>query len=115
MKLDLARHARILAPCAALTALAGLTGCKQGPDYVRPPVPHAETYRQATPAGESVANVAWWDLFQDPVLQDLIRTALEENRDIRVALARIAEARAQAGFARADLYPHAERLLGLED
>jgi multidrug efflux system outer membrane protein len=97
---------------AALLAPMVLGGCKLGPDYVQPPVPQPETYRQPTPSGESIANVAWWDLFQDPVLQDLVRTALEENRDVRVALARIAEARAQAGFARADLYPRVDVAAG---
>ena len=99
---------------AALLAPTLFGGCKLGPDYMQPPVPQPETYRQPTPSGESIANVAWWDLFQDPVLQDLIRTALEENRDVRVALARIAEARAQAGFARADLYPRLDVAAGAD-
>lgn len=91
-----------------------LAGCKMGPDYVQPPVPQPETYRQPAPSGESIANVDWWDLFQDPVLQGLIGIALEENRDLRVALARIAEARAQAGFAKADLYPRVDIAAGAD-
>jgi len=104
-KMGPGRGRRVLA--ASFVALL-LAGCKVGPDYVQPPVPQPETYRQPAPPGESIANVEWWDLFQDPVLQDLIEIALQENRDIRVALARIAEARAQAGFARADLYPRVD-------
>lgn len=108
MKLETLTPGRVrLAPALLLSTLL-LAGCKMGPDYVRPPVPQPETYRQPTPSGESIANVAWWDLFQDPVLQDLIEIALGENRNLRVALARIAEARAQAGFAKADLYPRVD-------
>lgn len=112
MKLEkktLRSAARIVPP---LLVISALTGCKLGPDYVQPPVPQPETYRQPAPPGESIANLAWWELFRDSVLQDLIRVALEENRDLRVALARIAEARAQAGFARADLYPRVDVAAG---
>ncbi len=112
MKLEMKHPRWSMLLGAALLAPMVLGGCKLGPDYVQPPVPQPETYRQPTPSGESIANVAWWDLFQDPVLQDLVRTALEENRDVRVALARIAEARAQAGFARADLYPRVDVAAG---
>jgi len=112
MKLEL----KLLVPgdlrsAAVLVALV-LGGCKLGPDYVQPPVPQPETYRETAPSGESIANVAWWDLFQDPVLQDLIQVALDENRDLRVALARISEARARAGFTKADLYPRVDIAAG---
>jgi multidrug efflux system outer membrane protein len=92
-----------------------------GPNYERPVVPEHDEYRESAlfeaeqapaPAAAgaaldlpSVADLPWWELFQDPVLQDLISTALENNRDLRVSLARIAEARAALGFSRADLYP----------
>ena len=86
MKLELARHARALVPCAALTILIGLGGCKQGPDYVRPPVPHTETYQQATPAGESIANVAWSVGRMTP------RGAKSECRTRSASLANVVEA-----------------------
>lgn len=82
-----------------------LASCTQGPDYVRPPVPEPESYREPVIPGESIANLPWWELFEDPVLEDLIAEALENNRDLRASLARIAEARANLGIARADLYP----------
>ncbi len=97
---------------AVVMTTVALGGCKLGPDYVQPPVPQPETYRQPTPSGESIANVAWWDLFQDPVLRDLIQVALDENRDLQVALARISEARARAGFTKADLYPRVDFAAG---
>jgi multidrug efflux system outer membrane protein len=112
MTLEISRSGSARLVGLSLLASLALGGCKLGPDYVRPPVPQPEAYRQPMPPGESIANVAWWDLFQDPVLQELIEIALVENRDLRVALARIAEARAQAGFARADLYPRVDIAAG---
>jgi multidrug efflux system outer membrane protein len=114
MKVEMKGPARGRLLVAAVVAAAAFGGCKMGPDYVRPPVPQPDTYREPPPSGESIANVAWWDLFHDPVLQDLIGVALEENRDLRVALARISEARAQAGFARADLYPRLDIAAGAD-
>jgi multidrug efflux system outer membrane protein len=64
-----------------------------------------EQFRDSTVTTESIANLTWWELFADTTLQRLLETAVDNNRDVRVALARIAEARAQAGFVRADLYP----------
>jgi multidrug efflux system outer membrane protein len=102
-----------LSPALLLAAVV-LGGCKLGPDYVQPPVPVHETYREAVPPGESIANLPWWELFSDPVLRDLVQEALEENRDLKVALARITEARAQAGFTKADLYPRVDIAAGVD-
>jgi multidrug efflux system outer membrane protein len=102
-----------LSPALLLAAVV-LGGCKLGPDYVQPPVLVHETYREAVPPGESIANLPWWELFSDPVLRDLVQEALEENRDLKVALARITEARAQAGFTKADLYPRVDIAAGVD-
>ncbi len=67
--------------------------------------PTANTGPVAAPSPQSVADLSWWELFQDPVLQDLIDTALANNRDLDAAMARIAEARAALGFSKANLYP----------
>ncbi len=83
----------------------GLGACTKGPDYERPVMDDPEGYREAFPSGDSIANLSWWELFEDPVLQDLIEEALNNNRDLRQALARIDEAAAVLGIARADLYP----------
>ncbi len=88
--------------------LVGLAACKQGPDYIPPPVAEFQQFRDSTVTTESIANLTWWELFADTTLQALIATAVEGNRDVRIALARIAEARAQAGFVRADLYPRVD-------
>ena len=87
-----------------LAALAG--GCKLGPDYERPAVPVPETWREVeTTEQQSLANTPWWELFQDPVLVNLIQTALADNQDLKIAVERIEEARARYGFQKADLYP----------
>ena len=57
------------------------------------------------PRAESLADIPWWELFRDPVLQELTREALNNNYDLRIAAARVEEARAQIGIARSFLYP----------
>lgn len=76
-----------------------------GPDYERPELPVPETYIQPADAGESLANLTWWELFEDPVLEELIRVALEENQDLRIAAARVEEFRAQLGIVRSNQFP----------
>src|SRR6266478_7212145 len=97
----------------SLTLLPFLaTGCAVGPNYSRPKVDVPGQYRGLPPdaqtqtAGISLGNEKWWDVFRDPTLQDLIKSALKENYDVRIAAARILEARAQLGITRADQYPN---------
>jgi multidrug efflux system outer membrane protein len=83
-----------------------LAGCAIGPDYKRPPVAEPETFRgQATAEAASLADAPWWEVFQDPVLRDLIQEALRNNYDVRIAAARVEEARAILGIARSDFFP----------
>lgn len=97
---------------AVLLLIAGfVSSCTVGPDYKRPITSVPSTYRGLTPeeaakAGPiSLANQKWWEVFQDKQLQELIRTALEQNYDVRIAAARILQAQAQLGITRADQYP----------
>ena len=76
-----------------------------GPDYERPEIETAPIYMRSAAAGESAANMPWWEILGDEVLQDLIREALGRNRDLRAAIARIDQARANLGFTKADMYP----------
>ena len=80
-------------------------GCAVGPDYERPEIDAPADYLQTIDEGGSIANLAWWQLFRDDELQTLITLALEQNKDLATAAARVEEARAQYGFVRADLYP----------
>lgn len=88
-----------------------LVGCAVGPNYKKPAVPAPPEYRGAPPGQSSSPSAAsfgdekWWEAFQDEALRDLIRTALKQNYDVRIAAARILEARAQVGIARADQLP----------
>ncbi|HEY7698467.1 MAG TPA: TolC family protein, partial [Vicinamibacteria bacterium] len=90
-------------------ALSGtVVSCKLGPDYERPPVVTPEKWRELAAADASIANVPWWELFQDEELRRLITTALAENRDLKIAIERIEEARALYGFSRSELYPQVD-------
>lgn len=93
-----------------LSAFALLAaGCTLGPNYQRPPIVPPPTWRDLPAAeAQSLANTPWWEVFDDPQLQELIRTALAENKDLKIAVERIEEARARYGFVRADLYPQVD-------
>ncbi len=83
-----------------------LTGCNVGPKYKRPTLPTApDFYAEQQITASSEADLAWWDLFKDPVLQALIREALKNNYDLRVAFARVEEERALAGVTRSQYFP----------
>lgn len=91
-------------------ALLLLTGCTLGPKYKRPPVTVPDTYRGLLPdAGPQTAlsfgDEKWWNIFQDPQLQALIREALSQNYDLRIAAARVLQAQATLGITRADQFP----------
>ena len=89
-----------------LVALLPLVvSCTLTPDYERPELEVPDGYLEAAPGGESVANLDWWKLFQDEQLQLLIRTALEENKDLGIALSRIQEARLTVTAVRANQFP----------
>jgi multidrug efflux system outer membrane protein len=95
---------------AALTGLAALVaaGCTLGPDYQRPAVPTPETWRSPAEGAGSLADLAWWELFRDEPLQALIRETLEANKDLRIAVARVAQARAQLGLTRSAQFPQVD-------
>src|SRR5580692_3584219 len=91
--------------------IVALVGCAVGPNYKRPAVSVPTDYRATTssPAApaSSLGNENWWQLYQDPVLVDLIHTALQQNYDVRIAATRVLEAQAQVGITRADQLPSA--------
>ena len=91
----------------ATVALLLLTACKMGPDYTRPANPGGEPWRVAPATAESIANVPWWDLLQDDVLQTLVRVSLEENKDLKFAVASVEEFQARLLIARTDFIPQA--------
>jgi len=92
-----------------LSAALLLAGCTVGPDYRRPELSIPSDFRGRgpdAPAGTgSLGDVAWWEIFQDETLQSLIRAALEENYDLRIATARILDARARVTINRSFQFP----------
>jgi multidrug efflux system outer membrane protein len=94
------------------TSTAIVASCAMGPDYERPEVPVPENYEASAIPGASFANLEWWELFDDPELIELIETALVNNRQLAIAMARIEESRARLGFVRADQFPNLDGQAG---
>src|SRR5215469_6480105 len=92
---------------AVLAVAVIIGGCAVGPEYRRPDVTPPKEFRsQVAPAdAASLADLPWWQVFNDKTLQGLITEALAGNYDLKVAVDRIEEARAQVAVVRADLYP----------
>jgi len=88
-----------------------LAGCMVGPNYHRPAAQTPTAFRdlseksQVSAQAASYADVPWWQVFQDPQLQELIRTALKQNYDLQIATERINQARAQVAVTRSSLFP----------
>jgi multidrug efflux system outer membrane protein len=81
------------------------SGCMVGPDYERPQIDTPQTFRFEEKNVQNTANTAWWEQFQDPVLNKLILTALKENKDVRIAAARIDQFAGRLGTTRSALFP----------
>jgi len=96
----------------AAVLVLSISGCTVGPNYKRPDVDVPTTYR-AAPVSDAAANPSpalgeakWFDVFQDEQLQNLIRVALQQNFDLRIAATRVLQAQAQLGITRADQFPN---------
>ena len=73
---------------------AWLSGCMVGPDYRRPDIDVPAAWRLGPTEAAQISNIAWWDQFEDPVLSTLVRTALANNKDLKVATANVDQAAA---------------------
>ena len=91
----------LLSAAVALT----LAGCMVGPDYKRPTIDTPAAYRVEIKSANDLINSAWWEQFKDPILNDLIKTALADNKDVRIAAARVEEFLGRYGVTRAQLFP----------
>src|SRR5580693_4802593 len=95
----------------AMLSSSLLAGCMVGPDYHRPAVQPPTAFRdlsenpQVPAQAASYADLPWWQVFQDPQLQELIRTALKQNYDLQLATERINASRAQVAVTRSSLFP----------
>src|SRR5207253_8786704 len=94
---------------ASLIAIL-FTGCTVGPNYHRPSIQPPATFRAPTPLppseSASLADLKWFEVFKDQQLQELERTALAQNYDLREAVARVEEARANLGITRSNQFPN---------
>jgi outer membrane protein, multidrug efflux system len=95
----------------ALILIAAVSvGCTVGPNYQRPAVTIPAAFRAPDPLppaqAASIADLKWFEVFKDEKLQDLIHTALEQNYDLRDAVARVEEARANLGSTRSNQFPN---------
>jgi multidrug efflux system outer membrane protein len=109
------RHDRKVQACAAAALICGLLGgCMVGPNYHRPAVQTPTSFRdlsenaQTQGQAASFADLPWWQVFQDPQLQELIRTALKQNYDLQIATERINAARAQVAVTKSALFPQVQ-------
>lgn len=99
---------------ASVLALTLVGGCSVGPNYHRPVVGAPTSFRgvsdnpQAQAQAASYADLPWWQVFQDPQLQDLIRTALKQNYDLQLATERINAGRAQLAVTRSSQFPQVQ-------
>jgi multidrug efflux system outer membrane protein len=87
--------------------LVQIAGCAIGPDYERPPVREQPQYRGLIGPAEaaSIADLSWWEIFDDPTLQELVNEALVNNLDLRKAIARVEQASEGITVARSELFP----------
>jgi outer membrane protein, multidrug efflux system len=109
--LNMRPNVRIKHSIAAMLCSAFLSACMVGPKYHRPVVQTPNTFRdladnpQIKAQSASYADLPWWQIFKDPRLQELIRTALRQNYDLEIATERINAARAQLAVTRSSLFP----------
>jgi multidrug efflux system outer membrane protein len=92
---------------SAIGLLAGalLSACAVGPDYKRPEVDLPQQWRIDYPKAAEVANTKWWEQFGDPVLDQLIESALRENLDVRAAAARVDQFLGALSTTRSQFFP----------
>ena len=85
--------------------ILALAGCAVGPKYSRPNTKSPVTYTQTAVRSDSITNLKWWEVYEDTVLQTLIQKGIDQNLDLKSALARIEQSRAIYGFNKANLLP----------
>ncbi len=99
------RYSDILKWLTIVVAVVFIQACKVGPEYLRTSVPLPQNYRNSSPNDTTGINFPWWNLFGDSILVDLINEGLENNKNLKLALERIEEARLAHKIVRAGLYP----------
>src|ERR1039457_7349861 len=112
-------HMTSIRTSAAIVLLLTVCACKVGPNYKRPAVTVPDQYRGLAPdastqaAAQPFADMQWAAVFQDEVLQGLIKEALTNNYDVRIAATRVLQANANLGITRADQLPSLNGSFGI--
>ena len=96
---------KLRSPLLAATLAAVLSGCTVGPDYLRPLFETPANWRVDYQQAASLTNLRWWEQFQDPVLNQLVETALRQNQDIRIAAERVEQFLGQLQTTRSQFFP----------
>jgi len=107
--------------CAVFVLLLALCACKVGPNYKRPTLNVPDQYRGLAPdattqqagGGEQFGEMKWWAVFQDETLQALIKEALANNYDLKIAATRVLQANANLGITRANQFPSVNGSFGI--
>jgi outer membrane protein, multidrug efflux system len=100
---NMSRHLKII---FLAFLIIGIAGCSVGPNFQKPVVNSPVEFRFDYSGEDTTAILSWWELFNDPVLDSLIRTALVENRDVGIAAKRIEEARANMRYNKSFMWPY---------
>lgn len=85
--------------------LVSIVSCKVGPNYQKPEITSPQIFKYEHQKVDSIIDLKWWEVFQDPILDSLIKVGLSNNRDVLIAASRINQARANLGFNKADYGP----------
>ena len=86
-------------------AMISITGCMVGPKFTAPKTDAPDKFRYDQTPGDSTISTQWFDLLNDPTLSELIKTAIENNKNVLMAASRIEQSRAYLGFTKADMLP----------
>jgi multidrug efflux system outer membrane protein len=97
-----------------LSLLAALGGRVLGPDYRRPPIDAPDAFRFEEKDAKDLSNTAWWEQFQDPVMNELIAIGLAENKDVKIAAARVDQFLGQLASTRSLLFPQLSAALNAQ-
>ena len=93
---------------SVIILITGLSSCLVGPKYVRPNMKSPRAWNEQSKfvtSADTITNLKWFKIFKDPVLNKLIDSALKNNYNLAIAVARIDQSRAQYGISKADLLP----------
>jgi len=96
---------RALRGLLVLAFVVFTSGCLVGPDYQRPQIDTPQTWRVEDKTAQAITNMAWWEQYNDPVLNGLVQSALQDNKDVKIATARIEEFLGLYTTTRAALFP----------